>query len=60
MTTSTAHRTMTSDEIVALSKRHSIFEWSAQNAIDPIPVAAPEPQLKVAIPLTVPAARTGP
>jgi taurine--2-oxoglutarate transaminase len=26
------------DEIVALSKRHTLFEWSAQNAIDPIPV----------------------
>ena len=39
MTTSTAPRTMTSDEIVALSKRHTIFEWSAQNAVDPIPVA---------------------
>ena len=31
--------TMSGDEIVALSKKHSIFEWSAQNAIDPIPVA---------------------
>jgi taurine---2-oxoglutarate transaminase len=30
---------MTGDEIVALSKRHSIFEWSAQQAVDPIPVA---------------------
>ena len=39
MTTSTAPRTMTSDEIVALSKRHTIFEWSAQSAVDPIPVA---------------------
>jgi taurine--2-oxoglutarate transaminase len=26
-------------DIVALSKRHSLFEWSAQGAIDPIPVA---------------------
>ena len=30
---------MTGDEIVALSKKHTIYEWSAQGAIDPIPVA---------------------
>src|SRR5215218_11095862 len=30
---------MTGDEIVALCKKHTIFEWSAQGAIDPIPVA---------------------
>jgi taurine---2-oxoglutarate transaminase len=30
---------MTGDEIVALSKRHTLYEWSAQAAIDPIPVA---------------------
>ena len=30
---------MTGAEIVALSKRHTIFEWSAQSAVDPIPVA---------------------
>src|SRR5262247_2741692 len=30
---------MTSEEIVALCKKHTIFEWSAQNAVDPIPVA---------------------
>jgi taurine---2-oxoglutarate transaminase len=30
---------MTGDEIVALSKKHTLFEWSAQSAIDPIPVA---------------------
>jgi taurine--2-oxoglutarate transaminase len=30
---------MTGEEIVALSKKHTIFEWSAQGAIDPIPVA---------------------
>ena len=30
---------MTSDEIVALCRRHTLFEWSAQGAIDPIPVA---------------------
>jgi taurine--2-oxoglutarate transaminase len=30
---------MTSEEIVALSKQHTLFEWSAQSAVDPIPVA---------------------
>src|SRR5688500_12139573 len=30
---------MTGDEMVALSERHTIFEWSAQGAVDPIPVA---------------------
>ena len=30
---------MSGDEMVALSKRHTIFEWSAQNAVEPIPVA---------------------
>ncbi len=30
---------MTSDEMIALSKRHTIFEWSAQGAVEPIPVA---------------------
>ena len=30
---------MTNDEMVALCKRHTIFEWWAQGTIDPIPVA---------------------
>jgi taurine--2-oxoglutarate transaminase len=30
---------MTGDEMIALSKKHTIFEWSAQGAVDPIPVA---------------------
>jgi taurine--2-oxoglutarate transaminase len=30
---------MTSDEMIALSKKHTIFEWSAQGAVDPIAVA---------------------
>jgi len=30
---------MTGDEIVALSRKHTIFEWSAQSKVDPIPVA---------------------
>ena len=31
--------TMTGDEIVDLCRRHTLFEWSAQAAVDPIPVA---------------------
>src|SRR6266550_6193395 len=30
---------MTGDEIVDLCRRHTLFEWSAQAAVDPIPVA---------------------
>src|SRR6478609_7614703 len=30
---------LTAEEIVALSKKHTIFEWSAQGAVDPIPVS---------------------
>src|SRR4051794_30542158 len=30
---------MTGDEMVALSKAHTLFEWAAQSAVDPIPVA---------------------
>jgi taurine--2-oxoglutarate transaminase len=30
---------MSGDEIVALSKKHTIFEWAVQGAVDPIPVA---------------------
>ena len=30
---------MTSDEIVALCRRHTLYEWSAQATVDPIPVA---------------------
>jgi taurine--2-oxoglutarate transaminase len=33
---------MTGDEIVALSKRHTIFEWVPQSAADPIPIARAE------------------
>jgi taurine---2-oxoglutarate transaminase len=33
---------MTGDEIIALSRKHSIFEWAAQGAVDPIPVARAE------------------
>src|SRR4051812_21384812 len=30
---------MTGDEIVALSKQHTLFEWAVQGTVDPIPVA---------------------
>ncbi len=30
---------MTGEEIVALTRQHTLFEWSAQAAVDPIPVA---------------------
>jgi len=30
---------MTGEEIVALNKRHTLYEWSAQSHVDPIPVA---------------------
>jgi taurine--2-oxoglutarate transaminase len=30
---------MSSDEIVALAKKHTIFEWSPQGTFDPLPVA---------------------
>src|ERR1039457_2432123 len=31
--------TMTGQEIVDLTKKHTLFEWSAQAKVDPIPVA---------------------
>jgi taurine--2-oxoglutarate transaminase len=31
--------TMTGEEMIALSKKHTLFEWSAQSKVDPIPVA---------------------
>ena len=30
---------MTGEQIVELCRRHTLFEWSAQAAVDPIPVA---------------------
>src|SRR3981081_3742569 len=39
MTTATATPTMTGPEIVDLTKKHTLFEWSAQSKVDPIPVA---------------------
>ena len=31
--------TMTGEQMVTLTKRHTLYEWSAQSAVDPIPVA---------------------
>jgi taurine--2-oxoglutarate transaminase len=31
--------TMTGEQIVDLCRRHTLFEWSAQSAVDPIPVS---------------------
>ena len=30
---------MTGDQMVALTKAHTLYEWSAQSKVDPIPVA---------------------
>jgi taurine---2-oxoglutarate transaminase len=38
MTTATA-APMTSQEIIDLTKKHTLFEWSAQSKVDPIPIA---------------------
>src|SRR3954447_7269393 len=35
----TTIETMSGEEIVDLCRRHTIFEWSAQSAVQPIPVA---------------------
>src|SRR5438874_481599 len=32
-------KTMSGEEMIALSKKHTLFEWSAQSKVDPIPVA---------------------
>jgi taurine---2-oxoglutarate transaminase len=34
--------TMTGEEMVALCRKHTIYEWSAQSKVDPIPVARAE------------------
>ncbi len=39
MNTVTDAVTMAGDEMIALSKRHTLYEWSAQAKVDPIPVA---------------------
>src|SRR5258708_37248304 len=42
MTTATDTRAMTGQEIVDLSRKHALLEWSAQSKVDPIPVARPK------------------
>src|SRR5215813_13064013 len=32
-------KTMSGEEMIALSKKHTLFEWTAQSKVDPIPVA---------------------
>jgi taurine--2-oxoglutarate transaminase len=39
MHTTTSYTTMSGPEMVALTKRHTLYEWSAQSKADPIPVA---------------------
>ena len=39
MAIDTASKPMTGEEMIALSKKHTLFEWSAQSKVDPIPVA---------------------
>src|SRR3989338_7766069 len=39
MAIDTASKQMTGEEMIALSKKHTLFEWSAQSKVDPIPVA---------------------
>jgi taurine--2-oxoglutarate transaminase len=40
MTTTIANPTMSGKEIVDLSRKHTLYEWSAQSKVDPIPVAS--------------------
>jgi taurine---2-oxoglutarate transaminase len=39
MTTTLVNPAMSGKEIVDLTKKHTLFEWSAQSKVDPIPVA---------------------
>ncbi|HYL16726.1 MAG TPA: aminotransferase class III-fold pyridoxal phosphate-dependent enzyme [Terriglobales bacterium] len=39
MTTTATVPTMSGEEMVALAKKHTLYEWSAQSKVDPIPVA---------------------
>src|ERR1700676_2574094 len=39
MTTTVVSPAMSGPEIVSLSRKHTLFEWSAQSKVDPIPVA---------------------
>jgi taurine--2-oxoglutarate transaminase len=40
MTTTLANPTLSGKEIVSLSRKHTLYEWSAQSKVDPIPVAS--------------------
>jgi taurine---2-oxoglutarate transaminase len=40
MTSSVTTPTMSGKEIVDLSRKHTLYEWSAQSKVDPIPVAS--------------------
>jgi taurine--2-oxoglutarate transaminase len=42
MTTTDTTAAMTAEEIVALTKRHTIFSWSAQASVNPIPMVRGE------------------
>ena len=42
MSSAVASPPLTGEEIVALCRRHTIFEWSVQTKVDPIPVARAE------------------
>ena len=39
MTTQVAVPAMSGEQMVALAKKHTLYEWSAQSKVDPIPVA---------------------
>ena len=39
MTTAITNHAMTGQEMVDLTKKHTLYEWSAQSKVDPIPMA---------------------
>jgi len=39
MSTADTLEIMSAEEMVALTKQHSFFSWSAQDAVNPIPMA---------------------
>jgi taurine---2-oxoglutarate transaminase len=39
MTIQTSPTAMSGEEMIALSKKHTLYEWAAQSKVDPIPVA---------------------
>jgi taurine---2-oxoglutarate transaminase len=40
--TTTTYRAMSDAEVVDLCRRHTLFEWSAQGTVDPVPMARSE------------------